>query len=400
MLCDERLELGDQLGMPTESQVRLDPLFQGTDVQLVESSDRALGERLVGELGERSPAPQGERLAQQRARTLSVALGECFSAFPDKPLETVSVESVGRQGELVPLPVRPDQPALGTERLAKKRDGVPDDLRRRRRGRLAPQLVDQSIDRYGLVRVQKEQREEGALPPTTQYDNSIVAHDFERAEDTELHFRLSYRRPYTRAGWTPSGAFLDGLWRPVPIVASTATRPLEAVTDKGDTMTTPTRTARAIATALVVLAAALLATPATAEPKNGVPFVTAMPTASFAGEPKNAAPFTIAGERGSIDPLMAAAIRRHAAAGKLGSTIVHHPTAVERIVAQERGRKGDPLVFGLPQQARASVRIVERPGGFDWGDAGIGGAATLALVLLVAGGAALRHDNRRQAAHG
>lgn len=37
---------------------------------------------------------------------------------------------------------------------------------------------------------------------------------------------------------------------------------------------------------------------------------------------------------------------------------------------------------------------------FDWGDAGIGGAATLALVVLVAGAAALRHNGRRQAAHG
>ena len=37
---------------------------------------------------------------------------------------------------------------------------------------------------------------------------------------------------------------------------------------------------------------------------------------------------------------------------------------------------------------------------FDWGDAGIGGAATLALVVLVAGAAALRHTSRRQEAHG
>jgi hypothetical protein len=46
------------------------------------------------------------------------------------------------------------------------------------------------------------------------------------------------------------------------------------------------------------------------------------------------------------------------------------------------------------------VRIVQRPGGFDWGDAGVGGAAMLALVLLVAAATALRHDGRRQEAHG
>jgi hypothetical protein len=216
-------------------------------------------------------------------------------------------------------------------------------------------------------------------------------------------------------------------------------------------MSTPTHTARAIATAFAVLAIAIAATPATAEPKNGVPFVTPTttadggtvalagprytpqelkaliayskasfaekkallaaaepkngvpfvtptPTASFAGEAKNAVPFTTQ-QRGALDALVLATIRRHLAAGKLGSTIVHHPTAAERIIAQERGRQGDPLVFGLPQQQPASVQIVQRPGGFDWGDAGIGGAATLALVLLVAGGAALRHDSRQEA-HG
>jgi hypothetical protein len=74
------------------------------------------------------------------------------------------------------------------------------------------------------------------------------------------------------------------------------------------------------------------------------------------------------------------------------------PTPIERIIAQERGRHGDPRIFGLSE--RAPAQIVQVPDGFDWGDAGIGGAATLALVLLMAGGAALRHESRRQEAHG
>jgi len=145
-------------------------------------------------------------------------------------------------------------------------------------------------------------------------------------------------------------------------------------------MTTPTRTlSMAIATASAIAAVAIPVTPAAAEPKNDVPFITATSTGPAAGEAKNLMPFA-------------------AAADARGFTRAAQPTPVERIIAQERGRHGDPRVFGPPQPA--SIQIVQEPGGFDWGDAGIGGAATLALVLLVAGGAALRHESRRQEAHG
>ena len=52
----------------------------------------------------------------------------------------------------------------------------------------------------------------------------------------------------------------------------------------------------------------------------------------------------------------------------------------------------------LPQRSIPAPRIVEiSPGGFDWGDAGVGAGGALGLVLLVTGtGAALV---RRRAAH-
>jgi hypothetical protein len=125
-------------------------------------------------------------------------------------------------------------------------------------------------------------------------------------------------------------------------------------------MNTPTRTsAFSIAVAFAVAVVAVLATPAAAEPKDDIPFV---------------------------------------AATSRTSTIATPPSSVERLIAQEQARRGDPSVFGPSRPA--SVQIVEQPGGFDWGDAGIGGAATLALVLLAAGGMALRQESRRQGAHG
>ena len=68
--------------------------------------------------------------------------------------------------------------------------------------------------------------------------------------------------------------------------------------------------------------------------------------------------------------------------------------------ASVSGEPKNGAPFAVPQSRPGAVRIVQRPGGFDWGDAGVGGAAMLALVLLVAAATALRHDGRRQEAHG
>jgi hypothetical protein len=104
------------------------------------------------------------------------------------------------------------------------------------------------------------------------------------------------------------------------------------------------------------------ATAVASEPKNSPVFVAATSAASLVGEAKNVAPFVAQG--------------------------------------QKRGRRGDRLVLDAPETRRVAAEIAERRGGFDWGDAGIGGAATLALVLLVAGAASFHHNSRRQEAHG
>ncbi len=73
-------------------------------------------------------------------------------------------------------------------------------------------------------------------------------------------------------------------------------------------------------------------------------------------------------------------------------------TAVQQIIAQERGRQADARLFG-PSNA-APVQIVGPADGFDVGDAGIGGAAALALALLAAAAVAVRSSSRRQGSAG
>ena len=66
MLCDEPLELADELGVPAELEVGLDPALERGEPQLLQPRDRRLREALVGDVGQRRPAPQSQRLAQER----------------------------------------------------------------------------------------------------------------------------------------------------------------------------------------------------------------------------------------------------------------------------------------------------------------------------------------------
>ena len=64
VLRRQRVELRDQRGVAAEREVGVDPHLDREQVHLLEAPDRRLGERLVGEVGERGAAPERERLAQ------------------------------------------------------------------------------------------------------------------------------------------------------------------------------------------------------------------------------------------------------------------------------------------------------------------------------------------------
>ena len=72
------------------------------------------------------------------------------------------------------------------------------------------------------------------------------------------------------------------------------------------------------------------------------------------------------------------------------------PSLGQRIIAQERGRHADARVFGsLPP---APVQVAAAPDGFDYADAGIGGATVLALGLLAGAAVAVVTASRRRTA--
>ena len=84
---DQRLQLPDQLGVPPEGQIGLNPGLQDGEPLLLEPGALGLRERLVGELRQRRAAPQLQRLAElgrgesrRRAERLGALVGEPLKA--------------------------------------------------------------------------------------------------------------------------------------------------------------------------------------------------------------------------------------------------------------------------------------------------------------------------------
>ena len=65
LLGDERLELADDLGVAARLEVLVDRQLERREPQLLEPADLERGERLAGDVVERRPAPQRERLARR-----------------------------------------------------------------------------------------------------------------------------------------------------------------------------------------------------------------------------------------------------------------------------------------------------------------------------------------------
>ena len=83
VLGDECLQLADNLGVPAELELGLDPLLERAEPQLLEAGDLALRKGLVGQVAESGPAPERERLAEGCCR----GSGPVFASLGAERLE-------------------------------------------------------------------------------------------------------------------------------------------------------------------------------------------------------------------------------------------------------------------------------------------------------------------------
>jgi hypothetical protein len=90
LIGDGGLELPDELRMASERQLRVDPGLERRRALLGEPRDLGLGVALVGEVRERRPAPQRERLAQRVRGALRIGIQPAASIGGQR-LEAVDV---------------------------------------------------------------------------------------------------------------------------------------------------------------------------------------------------------------------------------------------------------------------------------------------------------------------
>ena len=140
VLADERLHLGDELGVRAELEVGRDPLLERGQPEALEPVDLPLEERLELEVGEGRPAPEPERLAQQK-RALG---GLAARGAVEQLLEAAEIE-LRVDLEHVAVRTRLQQP--GAEQLSELRDRVLEGRRGRPRRVLTPEQVDDPIRR-------------------------------------------------------------------------------------------------------------------------------------------------------------------------------------------------------------------------------------------------------------
>ena len=95
----QHFQLGDERIVASAGEVGIDAVLRAREPELLEPGDLGLRERLVEEVGERSPAPEAERAVQGGSGALGIAGGELLPS---------------PRGEAVEL--RQVQPAAGLER--------------------------------------------------------------------------------------------------------------------------------------------------------------------------------------------------------------------------------------------------------------------------------------------
>ncbi len=158
MLCDQRLQFADDLGLATQGQIGFHPLLDPDQTQLVEPGNLLLGESLVGEVSQRRPPPKGKGVAEDLGGGVGIPLAESRSSLIEHRPEAIGVELPRVEPKDVPRWPSQDGSSSGVviavlrgKRSAQLRDVTLDELRSALRRRLAPQTVDQTFGRDDLV---------------------------------------------------------------------------------------------------------------------------------------------------------------------------------------------------------------------------------------------------------
>jgi hypothetical protein len=171
LLSDQRLRFAHHLGGAARFEVLLEGELDGVEAGLLEAADLKRGERLGGDVVERRPAPQRERLARR--------------AVGDQALEAMGVDLALPEPQLVAVAAGDNLGAVaaGAQRLAQLRDVDLDHLVRRRWRGLAPEAIDQCLRRDRGAFVEGEYCEQRARLASADGDRLFVDGGLHRSKN-------------------------------------------------------------------------------------------------------------------------------------------------------------------------------------------------------------------------
>jgi len=185
MLLDQRLELPDQLAMPAQHQLGLDPVLERGQPRFSQPGDHRGRELAVGKLGQRCAPPQAQGLTQQPSRRRRVLEAQRGAALRRQILEPVGVH--GARRHLEGVTPGPADDAIAAEYLAQPGDiylqPVPGG-----EIRTGPQPVQQLISGHRMPARQRERGQQRPRPgPADIHHPAVVIDNLERPEDAQLH---------------------------------------------------------------------------------------------------------------------------------------------------------------------------------------------------------------------
>jgi hypothetical protein len=174
-------------------EVGVDAILGGGEPRLVEPGrGRAEGRDVpeasgAGDVDQRRPAPQGERLAEQPGRDVRVAGRERLPAGDGEPLELDRVDVARRQVEPVPDGLRVEPGRIGQQPAQPGHQGLQRARRAGRRG-VRPDRLDQRVRAHHPAGIEDEPDQQGAQPAAADLDGlAVVAGDQQRAEHPDTH---------------------------------------------------------------------------------------------------------------------------------------------------------------------------------------------------------------------
>ena len=179
------IDFSRQLTVHAEQQIRLDAVLRGRQPRFLEPDDHRGGEAGAGELGQRRPAPQAERLAQPARRARRVLPVQRRTSLRHQLVKAGGVQGTGRNLQGI-------APAARADAIVAQGPAEPGDLDLETvavRELLAlPHLVEKLIGGHRMAACQRQGGEEclGSQPADVQ-GPAIVPDHFERPEDPELH---------------------------------------------------------------------------------------------------------------------------------------------------------------------------------------------------------------------